>query len=60
MSIRESTYAGTLSAVPGTTKTIHDVDFKVTGKTADQADKFEHFEVVQAGFQNMDQMTMMA
>ena len=60
MSIRVSTYAGTLAAVPGTTKTIHDVEFKVTGKTAELADKFEHFEVVQAGFQNMDQMTMMA
>ena len=60
MSIRVNSYAGALSAAPGTTKKISDIDFKVIGKSAIPDEKLEHFEVIQAGYQGMDNLSMVA
>ena len=52
--IQTRTFAGTLSAAPGSVKTISDVEFKVVGPTVDQTNNQEHFTMTESGYTGMD------
>ena len=58
LAIRVNTYVDKFSAAVGTTKTISEINFKVAGPTPDQGDKLEHFEVLEVGFQGMEQLSL--